>query len=413
MTEERKALERLVCRGVITVLTVVGVWLLAPLCWNYLSPFIIAVPVAAMLSPLTHVLERRMKIPRAPAVLIPVLLLCSVLVALIYWFASFGINQMMNVLNNSSSIINDLVTSIRAGFDSVLRLLDADALSPDMVQWLRTSMNSLLSGLTQQLSGLAKSGVGITVNMATGIPYALIYANFLIMGIYFVTKDYDNIRSMLPGGRRHDPNSSATKLTNSAVVGLVGYLRMQTTYGLLSLITGTIYFECFGFKYSFLIALVAATFEFLPLFGNGTLYIPWSIIAFILGDTRTGTLVIVLYAVFITMRRITEPKLLSNSIGVSPFASLVGMFVGLKAGGILGLIGGPVVMSVLSGVWQGHYLDPTIRDCKLIIDYLKRRWQPSDEVAKMRVQTIFDRKPEQNEKRRREPLRTRRMKSRK
>lgn len=394
MSEERKAVERLICRIVVSVAVVMAAWLLIPLCWNYLSPFIIAIPVAALISPLTHVLERRFRFRRAPAVLVPVLMLCTIMVGLVYWFASFGVNQLMGFVNNSTSIINDIVATLRGGFDQVLGAMDADTLAPEVLTWLRSSINSVLSWVTQQLSGLAGSVVSITVNMAAGIPYAFIYANFLVMGFYFVTKDYDNIRSFLPGGRKHDPNSSATKLTNSAIVGLVGYLRMQTTYGLLSLITGSIYFQCFGFKYAFLIALVAATFEFLPLFGNGTLYIPWSIIAFILGDTRTGTLVIVLYLLFITMRRITEPKLLANSIGVSPFASLVGMFVGLKAGGLLGLIGGPVVMSVMAGVWQGHYLDPTIRDVRLIIAYLKQRWTPSEEVARMEVHTIFDKKPD-------------------
>lgn len=392
MSEERKALERMIGRVVISFLAVVAVWKLTPILWHYLSPFIIAVPVAAMLNPMVKWLEQRFKMKKTPAVLIPLLLLTTVMVLLVYWFVSFGVSQLMTVVNDSPTIINDIVSTIRQAFDRLMAMMEGEAMPAETAAWLRSAINNGLTTLTGLLTGFAGNAVGLTVNMATALPFALIYANFLVMGFYFMTKDYDNIRSFLPGGKKHDPNSSTTKLTNSAVVGLVGYLRMQTTYGILSLLISSLFLSAFGFPYAIPIAMAAATFEFLPLFGNGTLYIPWSIIAFILGDTRTGLLVIILYFLFITIRRTTEPKLLANSIGVSPFASLVGMFVGLQAGGLLGLVGGPVVMSVLSGAWQGHYFDPTIRDAQLLLRYLKRRWQPSEEIANMKVHTIFDKK---------------------
>ena len=373
MSEERKAMERLLFRAAAAVVAAAGAALLLPIVWDYLSPFIIAIPVAAMISPLAAWLEHTLHLKRAPAVLIPVLIVCVLLALLIVWFASFGIGQLTGFLN-SPHVINDLIASMRSVFDRLFAVMASDAVAPEVVSWMHDSVSRLLSWLTDSLTSLVRSAGLLTVNMAAGVPYTIIYANFLIIGIYFITKDYDRIRAHLPGGRNHAPNSSATRLTNSAIVGLIGYLRMQTTYALLSLAAGTICFELFGFRYAFPIALAAATLEFLPLFGNGTLYIPWSLLSFVLGDTRTGTLVIVLYLLLITIRRVTEPALLANSIGVSPLASLIGMFVGLKAGGILGLVGGPVVMSVLGAVWQGTYLDAAIRDVRIIIAWFRRRW---------------------------------------
>lgn len=373
MSEERKALERLVFRLAAAALLTVLAVLLVPLVWDYLSPFIIAVPLAALASPAADRLQKRLKLKRTPAVLLPVVLICLLVTGGLACFAAFGVSQLSGLVSNSPPLIHDAVTVVRTFFDRLLAVLDAQAAAPEVVAWLRSAASGSIAWLTEQLTAVAGAAVGLTVNMAAGIPYALIYANFLIIGVYFITRDFDRLRARLPFPRRHDPRSSADRLFRSAIAGLTGYLRLQMTYGLLSLLIGFIWLQAFGFRYAWLLASLAGTLEFLPLFGNGTLYIPWSVLAYLAGDSRTGSLILALYLLLITIRRVTEPRLLSSSIGVSPLASLVGMFAGLKAGGLLGLIGGPVVMSVLSAVWAGHILDPTFRDLQTIADWLRRR----------------------------------------
>jgi len=131
---------------------------------------------------------------------------------------------------------------------------------------------------------------------------------------------------------------------------------------------------------------VAAFLEFLPLFGNGTLYIPWSIVAYVLGMNQVGTQILILYLLLITFRRITEPRVMSANIGVSPLLSLIGMFVGMRFGGLIGLMGGPVVMTVLVTMVQGHYLDGVNRDIHTIWAFLRKRWDYSP-AAPQPVQT--------------------------
>lgn len=389
MTEERKAVERLACRMIVTVAAVVALWVFVPFLWDKLSPFVIAVPMAALMQPVITFLERRMKIKRGAAVLLPVVAVCLAACLMIYWFVSFGIGELMAVLNNSGAIIGDGVNVLRTVIEKLVSALDH--LPAEAAAWLRSALNDAVTWLYEQCTLLAGRMVTLTVNMATGIPYALVYANFLIIGLYFIAKDYDNIRSYLPGGRRRDPNSSASQLTHSAISGLLGYLRVQTTYALLSLLVSWVYLELFGFRYTALIAMIAATLEFMPLFGNGTLYIPWAIIAFIIGDTAAGTQVLILDLALLMIRRITEPKLLSDRIGISPLLSLVGMFAGMRFGGILGMVGGPVIMVVLVGALRGPYFNHVKRDVRLIVTYLKKRWEPAAPEEPVR-QTAADKR---------------------
>ena len=65
--------------------------------------------------------------------------------------------------------------------------------------------------------------------------------------------------------------------------------------------------------------------------------------------------------------------LMADNIGITPLQSLIGMFVGMRFGGIIGLIGGPVLMSVLVGAFKGGLFASTIRDGHVVSAWLKNR----------------------------------------
>ena len=76
--------------------------------------------------------------------------------------------------------------------------------------------------------------------------------------------------------------------------------------------------------------------------GSGIPYFLMSAIQFLLGNFSQALQILFLTLGLQLLRRVLEPKLMSDSIGISPLESLVGMFVGMRFGGIVGLIGGLV-----------------------------------------------------------------------
>ena len=91
-----------------------------------------------------------------------------------------------------------------------------------------------------------------------------------------------------------------------------------------------------------------------------------------------GFQVLALTGVLQLLRRLLEPKLMSNNIGISPLLSLIGMFVGMRLGGILGLIGGPVAMAVLVGAVRGDVFRNVKADVDLVVEWFKRRWAKAE-----------------------------------
>ncbi len=372
LSEDRKAGERLLVKCVLILVGIAAAWVLVPEIWDKLSPFILSIPMAAMLQPLILFFEKKLKLKRSIASIFLVVLTVAVGISVLGFFLSFAIQQMTDLANNSGDIIKAIVTGIRNLTNSILE--SAVNVSPDSEKWVLEAMNNMTRQITELGPVAAQAALTWLVSLAASTPYMVIYISFLAMALYFISRDYETIRSYLPGGKRHRQDSKSTQLTNSAVKSLIGYLRVQGIFAVMVLVISWIYLSCFGYQYAAVVSMGAAIMEMIPMVGSGLLYIVLSIGYFIGGEISIGWQILALTLFLQLIRRLLEPKLMSNSMSISPLESLIGMFVGLQAGGIVGLIGGPVAMAVLVGAVRGKIFESMRQDARTVAAYFKRRW---------------------------------------
>ena len=115
------------------------------------------------------------------------------------------------------------------------------------------------------------------------------------------------------------------------------------------LIMGLTFFELFigftvlGVKYSFLAALGVALVDILPIFGVGTVLVPWAILMFLTGDQFLGVGILALWAIISVVRQFAEPKIVGKSLGISPVLTLLATYAGLRLFGVPGMIGAPAI----------------------------------------------------------------------
>ena len=109
----RYAAERLALRALMLVLAVLFIQLVVPVLWNTLSPFIIALPIAASLQPLIRFFQRRLRVPRGFAVTFWVVLFSAALMMLTYWFISFAVGQIVSAATNAPNILNGAIGVLR------------------------------------------------------------------------------------------------------------------------------------------------------------------------------------------------------------------------------------------------------------------------------------------------------------
>ena len=100
--------------------------------------------------------------------------------------------------------------------------------------------------------------------------------------------------------------------------------------------------------YAVVLGIIVGIVDALPVFG--TILIPWAVFNVIMRNYWAAGVLLVAYVITYFVREIMESKCMGDRLGISPFAMLVIIFVGLLAYGIPGFITGPVSYVIIKAL---------------------------------------------------------------
>lgn len=348
--------QRMALRLVLAVCAITALVYWVPFLWKILGPFLIGLIIASALQPAVRLMQRA-GIKRGISALLLLVVVYALFALLAYWFLSFVVTQAINALQNAPQWIEG-INEVYSGFRQRIAGLFEDSKN---VQRLDNMMSKAYQQLTAWATDTAGSLVGQTVNFAVSVPNILIFANFLILSSYFLTRDF-------PFGKRKKPAdgrlSQIMQMQRTAAEAVAGYLRMQVIYTIFVLVVSAAGLTAFGVPYSFLWSSLAALLEFLPLFGNGTLYVPMILVCFLLGEYRTAFVTLGVHLILYLTRKVTEPRMMNKQMGLNPVLSLLSMYIGLQTFGVVGLTLAPILMVVLQTAWRNGLFNGVIQDIR-------------------------------------------------
>lgn len=234
----------------------------------------------------------------------------------------------------------DAITSLPKKIPILKGFFDGD----EAGEKVNGAVGGLLTKIAQKGSELLASGAG---RLVVSTPRAVISIVICIMSSIYLALDYEKIKEYLLGILSPDSREKTGRLLKRITKGLRGYAR---AYFFLFLINFTVLYiglAALRREYAFLVALALAFFDLLPLFGAGIVLVPWALILMLGGNYAIGIGMLVLVGVMTVVRQIAEPRLVGESLGIHPLASLVSMFVGFRAFGFWGMMLAPVGVLVV------------------------------------------------------------------
>ena len=205
----------------------------------------------------------------------------------------------------------------------------------------------ILSGAAVKLTAFIPKFIG---TMIKGFPSFLLFVLVMLISSFYFCTDLDGIHR---GIMRALPNCVSDKLPSvkkRVIYTALKYLRAYILIFLMTLGELLVGFCVLGVEYALLLALVVAVIDILPVFGVGSVLIPWSAVMLISGNYYHGIGLLIIYACITVIRQIAEPKVVGGSIGLHPLLTLVAMYAGFKLLGIVGMILGPVIALGVSTV---------------------------------------------------------------
>jgi predicted PurR-regulated permease PerM len=344
------ALARRVGWIVAALVAILLLWWLAVHIPKTIAIFLIAAFIAFGVGPIVYRLERRMPKPLAIAIVFVALLL--VVAILIVIVAPLTVEQMQLLASNLpgyASAAQDWVLGLETSLEAHFPQLNLPANGINISKIGSGQAAAVVTGIISGLGALA-------LNTATGFFVAF---SAIILSVFFLLNDSqiaEGFASMFPPRRRETARKLAAEVTSLFGSYISGQVIVSAITGLvIALITAAI-----GFKFSLIIGIIAGIAYAIPIVGM----LIAEIIAVPMCAPQGIWMIVWVQVIMFGMARISDnvlvPKIMGESVGVSPIVAMFAVFAGGELFGIPGLILGIPVAALLKILWR-YFMAPWIQ----------------------------------------------------
>lgn len=330
-------------------------------------PFVVGWIIAMIANPLVHFMERKIKIVRKHGSAIVIICVLAIVISVLYFVVYVLIKQGVGFASNFTemySYVSDQVQSSIAEWRQKYSILPER--TRDMFDVLIDNAGKIINYFIEDISS-NKISLYSAGNVVKSIAEGLLMTVITILVSYFLTAEHNNIvrffTQKMPDGVKEVYNL----VVSNTVSALGGYVKAQfkiMCFVFLILAVGLI---ILGVDYAVLFALVIAVVDFLPVFGAGAIIWPWCIYEIIVGNYLMAVILFILYLICQAVRQFLQPKMVADSIGLSPLSTLFFMFVGYRVMGILGMIIGIPIGMIIVSFYKSGVFDRLIKGAEIII----------------------------------------------
>ena len=333
---------------------------------GFLMPFVVGWVISAIASPLVNWLERRLKIVKKLGSALIVILVLALIVLLLYFAISRLAGEIGDLTKNFPEMYAQLESGLRQIGDTLSGVF---AKLPKGVQngW-NTIVENLDSYMGEVVSRVSEPTVTAAGNFAKRLPSYLIAFIVAVMSAYFFTVEREEVIRWM---KKVSPESVTKRMSlvmDNLRYAVGGYFKAQ--FKIMAVVCAILLvgLAILGVHYFVLVAFLIAFLDFLPFFGTGTAMIPWAVYKFFMGDYKVTVALVILYVVTQLVRQLLQPKMVGDSIGLNPLATLLLLYIGYRLDGVIGMILAVPVGMILINMCQAGAFDYIIDDVKILVE---------------------------------------------
>lgn len=216
------------------------------------------------------------------------------------------------------------------------------AVSPEFRSALQTALSKTAEQLTSILSSLTASLLEMLANSILTLPRVALFLFTALLAGYFFLASKSEITTFFQNQIPDRWMPRLNKTIQQLKTALGGWLKAQGILIAVTFLLLTAGFLLMKVDAALLLAAGIALLDALPIFGTGTVLLPWALFCIPNGDLRRGISLAILYAVLWLVRSILEPKLIANRAGLHPLVALFAMYLGFSLFGVVGILLAPL-----------------------------------------------------------------------
>lgn len=331
----------------------------------FLWPFVAGWIISMMAHPVIEYLEKKVKLPKKFGSAILIAAVITGIIVVLY-FAVRGIVQVIGFIQDAPDIRHEIMRQgmiFQKKIEQFLSILPP-SFGKQFDQW----SGSIGELFKKAASSAGDYGVAHAGGVAKGVTSGLLGLVVMLFAAYMFSLEREKLiawyEKCIPGFVKHKIN---VFMKNSVGV-LVSYCLAQLKIMIVIIAILWIGFFIAGIGHSFIYSVLVGIVDIFPILGTGTVIIPWAIFKLITGDIKTAVILLIIYAICLVLKQVLQPKMMGDSMGISALTTIFLIYVGLKFGGLGGML-----LALILGMFVINLYRLGVFDRK--IAFFKRRFE--------------------------------------
>lgn len=332
----------------------------------YFVPFVVGYIISLIFRPLIRVLENKFGLNRKLSSVIIIILLSAIICLVLFFSGRTIFNKVYDFVLESSEFYNKYLKDFIKDVNNKEGLFSI--LPASVSKLLKTLVNNIRGVFATITSSATPRIIDSVSTFVSKLPYYIICTIIIIMSSYYFMSDSVSLKHK---ASKILPKSIISKLEligHEIKYGIGGYFKAQFKIMIVIYIILVVGLLILKAPFAALIALGIALLDLLPILGTGFVLIPWALIKFLLADYFAMAGFLILYVICLLVHQALQPKMIGDSVEMPTMLTLIGLFVGFKVDGIIGMIVGIIVCLIIWRLYQDGSFDNLISNFNELID---------------------------------------------
>ncbi|MDE7178109.1 MAG: sporulation integral membrane protein YtvI [Lachnospiraceae bacterium] len=336
-----------------------------PRCIWFFMPFILGWLISLIASPVVRFFEEKLKVKRKAVSAVVIVAVLAVVVLLVYLLITKLVRESVNFFNELPNLWNSVLAEfnkVGANLQGVYNRMPTDMQAT--IDHIIEEMGDYISSMTGKIELPSFEAVG---NVAKQIPDIFLGVVMCLLSAYFFVADKGYVAAAtekyIPSSVRYHFDLIRRSFRNA--VG--GYFRAQfkiECWIYILLVVGLMILEV---DYAFLVAFGIAILDFLPVFGTGTVMVPWAVIELLSENYRMMFGLIAIWLIGQLVRQVIQPKIVGDSIGMDAIPTLFLLYIGYRVAGVLGMILAVPIGIIVVNLYEEGAFDTTMQSLRILV----------------------------------------------
>jgi len=325
------------------LLLLLSLILLLRLFWTYISAIVLAFLLASVFSPLHNWLTRIVKGRRALASIMMTIVIVLILIVPVGGFIESLSNEAFDFYQKTKNAVS--IQKIQE------RISGHSLWAEQLRKWGKMTGIEFNRETIQAAFASVGKKVGLFLynqlrSVASNLINFLIHFFLMILTIYYVLKDGPRLKNYLisllpfPKEQLEKVIGKFQEMGKAVFVG-------NGMSGVIQGILGGFGFYVFGLESPLLWGTFIAFMAFLPIIGASIIFIPATIILFVQGKTGIAIGFLIYNVVYSSViEYIVKPRVIGKGMQMNSLLVFIGIVGGIKLFGILGIIYGPLIITI-------------------------------------------------------------------